>query len=90
VNPPPQAPDPSEVTSTRITEWRESGYPYKLVAAEIAEWALKHERGTPVPGNEHFAANLSVTPSAATWKRARTFLAQLGVIRLNSGPDKVA
>jgi hypothetical protein len=78
-----------EVTDAQIAEWRHTGHPYKVVAAEIAEWALKQERGTLVPGNEAFAGELPIVPSRSTWQRARVFLRTVGILRGN-GPFEVA
>jgi hypothetical protein len=80
----------AEVTPAQIAEWRRTRYPYKLAAAEIAEWARRQERGTAVPGNEFFAGNLGIVASKSTWVRARTFLAGRGVITPEGGPYMVA
>jgi hypothetical protein len=53
----------AEVTPTQIGESRRTRYPYKLVAADIAEWALKQERGTALPG-KHLAPAASSSPGA--------------------------
>jgi hypothetical protein len=66
---------PLEVNDTQIAEWRNTGHPYKVVAADIAEWALKQDRGTLMPGSDFFAGDLAIVASASTWKRAKTFLA---------------
>lgn len=71
---------PVEVNDTQIAEWRGTNHPYKVIAAEIAEWALKQDRGTPLPGNDHFAGDLDIVASASTWKRAKPFLAAVGVL----------
>jgi hypothetical protein len=81
---------PVEVNDTRITEWRNTGYPCKVIAAEIAEWALKQDRGTLLPGNDLFAGDLGIVASATTWKRARVFLAAVGVLCRNDGPYLVS
>lgn len=70
-----------EVNDTQVAEWRRTGHPYKVVAAEIAEWTLKQERGTVLPGDEFFAGDLPIVASTSTWKRAKTLLVTTGVIR---------
>lgn len=77
---------PVEVNDTQIAEWRGTNPPYKVIAAAIAEWAIRQDRGTPVPGNDHFAGDLDIVASASTWKRAKTFLAAVGVLNSNDGP----
>ena len=81
---------PVEVNDTQIAEWRQTRHPYKIVAAEIAEWARKQDRGTPLPGNDFFAGDLDIVASAATWKRAKAFLAAVGVLCSNDGPYLVS
>jgi hypothetical protein len=81
---------PLEVNDAQIAEWRHTGHPYKVVAAQIAEWALKHDRGTALPGNDFFAGDLGIVASASTWKRAKAFLAAVGVLYSNDGPYLVS
>jgi hypothetical protein len=81
---------PVEVNDTQIAEWRHTGHPYKVVAAEIAEWAREQDRGTLVPGNDFFAGDLGIVASASTWNRAKTFLAAVGVLYTNDGPYLVS
>lgn len=78
-----------EVTSSQIAEWRGTRSPYKVVAAQIAEWALKQDRGTELPGNDFFAGDLDIVVSRSTWQRARTFLKTVGVLQ-GDGPYRVA
>lgn len=80
----------AEVTPAQIAEWRRTRYPYKLVAAEMADWARFQERGTALPGNEFFAGDLGFVASKSTWVRARTFLATTGVLAPIGGPYTVA
>ena len=79
-----------QVSDAQLAEWKASGHKYKVIAAHITEWASKQDRGTVLPANESFAGNLPFTASAEPWKRARTFLAQHGVIYRNDGPYQVA
>ncbi len=79
-----------EVKDAQIAEWRGTGHPYKVVAAQIAEWALKQERGTVLPDNDFFAGDLPIVASASTWKRAKAFLKTWGVLQQNDGPLQVA
>jgi hypothetical protein len=79
-----------EVTDAQIAEWRNTGHPYKVIAAQIAEWALEQPRGTELPDNDHFAGDLAIVASAPTWKRAKAFLAAVGVLYVNDGPYLVA
>jgi hypothetical protein len=81
---------PVEVNDTQIAEWRHTGHPYKVVAAEIAKWAREQDRGTLVPGNDFFAGDLGIVASASTWNRAKTFLAAVGVLYTNDGPYLVS
>jgi hypothetical protein len=78
-----------EVTSSQIAEWRGTRHPYKIVAAQIAEWTLKQERGTELPGNDFFAGDLHIVVSRSTWQRARTFLKTVGVLQ-GDAPYRVA
>jgi hypothetical protein len=79
-----------EVNDTQIAEWRATRHPYKVIAAEIAEWALEQPHGTELPGNDHFAGDLPIVASATTWKRAKALLAAAGVLYTNDGPYQVA
>lgn len=81
---------PLEVNDAQIAEWRGTNHPYKVVAAQIAEWVLKQPRGTELPGNDFFAGDLDIVASASTWKRAKALLAAIGVIYANDGPYLVA
>jgi hypothetical protein len=81
---------PAEVTDAQIAEWRGTNHPYKVIAAEIAEWALKQERGTALPGNDFFAVDLGIAASASSWKRAKVFLKTAGVLHQGNGPYEVA
>lgn len=81
---------PLEVNDAQIAEWRATNHPYKVIAAEIAEWALKQDRGTLLPDNAHFAGDLPIGASDSTWKRAKAFLAAVGVLYLNDGPYRVS
>jgi hypothetical protein len=78
-----------QVTDDQIAEWRHTRYPYKVIAAAIAEWALEQPRGAFLPDNDQFARNLDFVASASTWKRAKVFLRTLGVLD-GDGPYKVA
>lgn len=50
-------------------------YPYKLLAAEMAEWADGKERGTVLPDNSVFGRDLDVVVGPSTYQRAKRFLA---------------
>ena len=80
-----------EVSDALITEWKDSGHKYKVIAAHIAEWARKQERGTVLENNEFFAGNIPFTASVEPWQRAKIFLAHHGVIYNDDGrPYQVA
>ena len=81
---------PLQVNDTQIAQWQATSYPYKVIAAEIATWARQQARGTELPGNDHFAGDLPIVASASTWKRAKVFLAAVGVLYSNDGPYLVA
>jgi len=80
---------PHEVNDAQIAEWRNS-HPYKRIAAAMAEWALRQDRGTELPPNEFFAGDLDIVASASVWKRAKAFLAAVGVLYRNDGPYLVS
>lgn len=80
---------PDRVDAAQIANWRIQGYPYKVVAGAMAEWALKQDRGTVLPEASFFAGNLPIVASESSWTRARTFLATIGVLNGN-GPYTVA
>jgi hypothetical protein len=46
------APRGPKATEAQIRAWRDTGHPYKLLAAEIAERAADKERGTALPDND--------------------------------------
>ncbi|MCW2930960.1 MAG: hypothetical protein JWM19_1922 [Actinomycetia bacterium] len=73
-------------TLGQVSSWRATGYPYKLIAAAIAEWAAGKERGTVLPDDEFFR----IEASASTYKRAKRFLATQGVLETSDGPFQVA
>jgi hypothetical protein len=52
--------------------------------------AKGQDRGTFVPGNDFFAGNLAIVASASTWKRAKVFLAAVGVLCASDGPYLVS
>ena len=79
-----------QVSDAQLAEWKTSGHKYKIIAAAIAEWASKQDRGTVLPANESFAGNLPFTASAEPWKQAKILLARHGVIYRNDGPYQVA
>lgn len=81
---------PAAVSDAQIAEWRATPYPYKRIAAAIAQWAKEQDRGTLLPGNDFFAGNLDFAASVGTWKNAKAFLAATGVLYRNDGPYKVA
>jgi hypothetical protein len=80
----------TEVNEALIAQWAHSRYPYKQIAAAITEWALTQERGADLPANEFFAGDLGVVASGSTWKRAKNFLATVGVLHHGDGPYQVA
>jgi len=75
-----------KVTDTQIREWKATGYPYKLIAAAIAEWAADQERGTVLPDDQFWG----VEASPSTFKRAKRLLVTQGVLESNDGPFYVA
>ena len=80
-----------DVTDAQIAEWTATGHRYKVIAAQIAEWARKQEPGTVLPNNEFFAGNLPFTASDEPWRRAKIFLAYHGIIQHDDGrPYQVA
>ena len=68
------------VTDFQIAQWRATGRPYKVIAAEIAKWALEQPRGTLLPGNSQFAGDLDFVATVKTWRRAKVFLRTAGVL----------
>ncbi len=78
-----------QVTDAHVAQWRATGYPYKVIAAEIAKWALGQPRGAFLPDDDQFAGDLDFVASASTWKRAKVFLRTVGVLE-GDGPYKVA
>jgi hypothetical protein len=81
---------PVVVDDHLIAEWRNTGHPYKVVAAAMAEWALKQDLGTELPGNDFFAGDLPIVAGRSTWQRAKAFLKAAGVLYMNDGPYRVA
>ena len=79
-----------EADARLIAEWRSSPHPYKMIAAAMAEWALKHEAGVELPDDDNFAVNLPIVASDATWRRAKLLLVTLGVLRLGGDVYLVA
>ena len=77
-------------TAEQVRSWRATGHAYKLIAAEIAEWAQGKERGTAVPDDSALGRDLDVAVSAGTCRRARRFLAAQGVLEARDGPYCVA
>jgi hypothetical protein len=77
-------------TAEQVRSWRVPGYPYKLIAAEIAEWVAGKERGTALPDSAEFGRDLDVVVSAGTYQRAKRFLAAQGVLEASGGPYHVA
>jgi hypothetical protein len=83
------APAQPEARETLIKEWRATGYPYKVIAAEIAEWAAGRERGTVPPDDLYFEMRHGIEASASTYRRAKRFLVTQGVL-VNDGYLTVA
>jgi hypothetical protein len=81
---------PVEINDTQIAEWRATNHPYKVIAAEMAEWALTQERGTELPANDFFAGDLPIVASPSVWKRAKQFLKACGVLYRTDGPYLVS
>ena len=73
-------------TPGQVRSWRDTGHPYKLIAAAIAEWAADKERGTVLPDDQFFR----IEASASTYKRAKRFLVTQGVLETSDGPFQVA
>jgi hypothetical protein len=84
------APRASKPTEAQIRAWRDTGHLYKLIAAEMAEWAAGKERGTALPDNDQFGRDLDDTASPSTCQRAKRFLVRQGVLETNDGPHYVA
>lgn len=81
---------PLEVNDAQIAEWKATNYPYKMVAAAMAEWARGQDRGTELPANDFFAGDLDIVASASAWKHAKSFLEGIGVLYRNDGPYLVS
>jgi hypothetical protein len=81
---------PLEVSDAQIAEWQATNYPYKVIAAAMAEWVRTQRRGTELPENDFFAGDLGIVTSATTWNRAKKFLVAVGVLYQNDGPYLVA
>jgi len=77
-------------TAVQLAEWRDTGHPYKLIAAAIAVWADRQERGTVLPDDDVFGRDLDVVVSPATYQRAKRFLVTQGVLSTSDGPYQVA
>jgi hypothetical protein len=81
---------PVEVSNAQIAAWRATNYPYKIVAAAMAEWALPQARGTLLPDDGHFAGDLPIVASDSVWGRAKRFLEACGVLYRDDGPYLVS
>jgi hypothetical protein len=75
-----------KISNTQLREWKATNYPYKLIAAVVAEWAASQERGSVLPDDEYFRIEASPT----TYQRAKKLLQTHGVIEVNGGPFYVA
>jgi len=64
-----------KATGGQVRAWRGTGYPCKLIAAAMAEWADGKERGIVLPDDGFFG----IAASPSTCKRAGTFLVTQGV-----------
>ena len=78
------------ITDQQLDSWYLSGHAYKRIAVLIARWARVQERGTALPGDEFFAEQLDRVASDSTYRRAKTLLADQGVLYASSGPYMVA
>jgi hypothetical protein len=84
------APREPRVTDAQIRAWQGTGHSYKLIAAEMAEWARGKERGTALPDNSKFGRDLDVAVSVDTYRQAKRFLVAAGVLETSGGPFQVA
>jgi hypothetical protein len=80
----------AEITDVQLSSWRATGYPYKVIAAEIATWTADHERGTALPDDSEFGRDLDFVASPKTYQRAKRFLLVQGVLEISDGPYYVA
>jgi hypothetical protein len=78
------------ISSVQLRSWRATGYPYKLIAAAMAEWAAGQERGTVLPDNDEFARALDRVVGPKPFLRAKHLLERHGVLWSSDGPYMVA
>jgi hypothetical protein len=79
-----------EISSVQLRSWRATGYPYKLIAAAMAEWAAGQERETVLPDNDEFARALDRVVGPRPFLRAKHLLERHGVLWSSDGPYMVA
>jgi hypothetical protein len=79
-----------EISDFQLPSWRATRYPYKLIAAEIAEWAAGKERGTVLPNDAEFGRALDRVVGPRPFLRAKHLLERHGVLEVNDGPFTVA
>jgi hypothetical protein len=79
-----------QISEVQLRSWRATGYPYKLIAAEIAEWAAGKERGTALPDDAEFGRGLDRVVGPRPFLRAKHLLERHGVLEVDDGPFYVA
>jgi hypothetical protein len=79
-----------EIPDAQLRSWRATGYPYKLIAAEMAEWATGKERGSVLPADDEFGRDLDRVVGPRPFLRAKHLLERHGVLASDDGPFYVA
>jgi hypothetical protein len=79
-----------QIPDAQLRSWRATGYPYKLIAAAIVEWAADKERGTVLPDDAEFGRGLDRVVGPRPFLRAKHLLERHGVLEINEGPFYVA
>jgi hypothetical protein len=78
------------IPEVQLRSWRATGYPYKLIAAAIAEWATGQERGTVLPDDAEFGRDFDRVAGPKPFLRAKHLLVAQGVLEMDDGPFYVA
>ena len=63
-----------QISAVQLRSWRATGYPYKVLAAEMAQWAAGKERGTVLPDDAEFGRDLDRVVSPRPFLRAKHLL----------------
>jgi hypothetical protein len=79
-----------QISEVQLRSWRATGYPYKLIAAEIAEWAAGKERGTALPDDAGFGRGLDRVVGPRPFLRAKHLLERHGVLERHGGRSTTA